>query len=222
VKNVANSNCGRFLVRLPFKSDPLVLRSSFDVAKRRYLSLERRSLKDISLREMYIAFTKEYLELGHMSPTCNKIPPGPHYFIPHQCVLRPDSTSTKLRVVFDASAKTTSAQSLNGILMVGPTIQRELLLSLVRFRLNRFALTADISKMYRPVSLAEEDRNYQLIVWRENPSDELQIFRLNTVTYGTSSAPFLGIRSLQELGVRNRDKHEIGLYIINSHAYWSR
>jgi len=121
--------------------------------------------------------------------------------------------------VFDASAKTTSAQSLNDILMVGPTIQRELLLSLVRFRLNRFALTADISKMYRQVSFAEVDRNYQLIVWRENPSDELQIFRLNTVTYGTSSAPFLAIRCLQELGVRNRDKHEIGSYIICNDFY---
>jgi len=39
VKNVANSNCGRFLVRLPFKSDPHVLGSSFDVAKRRFVSL---------------------------------------------------------------------------------------------------------------------------------------------------------------------------------------
>jgi len=201
-----------FLVSLPFKCDPLVLGSSFDVAKRRFLSLERRSLKDSSFREMYIAIMKEYLELGHMSPTCNKIPPGPHYFISHQCVLRPDSTSTKLLVVFDASAKTTSAQALHDILMVGPTIKRELLLSLVRFRLNRFALTADISKMYRQVSLAEEDRNYQLIVWRENPSDELQIFRLNT-------APFLAIRSLQELGVRNRDKHEIGSYIICNDFY---
>jgi len=208
-----------FFVRLLFKSDPLVFGSSFDVAKRRFLSLERTSLKDNSLREMYNAFMKEYLELGLMSPTCNKILPGPHYFTPHQCVLSPDSTSTKLRVVFDASAKTTSAQSLIDILMVGPTIQRELLLSLVRFRLNRFALTADISKMYWQRSLAEEDRNSQLIVWRENPSDELQICRLITVTYGTSSAPVLAIRSLQELGVRNRDKHEIGSYITCNDFY---
>jgi len=115
--------------------------------------------------------------------------------------------------MYIAFMRDSTRTALLHIIIVGPTIQRELLLSLVRFRLNRIALTADISKMYRQVSISKEDRNYQLIVWRENPSDELQIFRLNTVTYGTSSAPFLAILSLQELGVLNRDKHEIHTYI---------
>ncbi|XP_070068139.1 uncharacterized protein [Drosophila takahashii] len=61
-----------------------------------------------------------------MSSTNNKIPDSPHYFIPHQCVLRPQSTSTKLRVVFDASSRTSTQVTLNHILMVGPTIQKEL------------------------------------------------------------------------------------------------
>ncbi|XP_061391232.1 uncharacterized protein LOC133326618 [Musca vetustissima] len=92
----------------------------------------------------------------------------PHYYIPHHCVLKPNSTSTKLRVVFDASCATSSEKSLNEILMVGPTIQEELFLLLLRFRLHRFALTADIVKMYRQVLISTEDQlEYALlaVVW---------------------------------------------------------
>ncbi|KAM8702663.1 hypothetical protein ACLKA7_000793 [Drosophila subpalustris] len=55
------------------------------------------------MRSMFIAFMEEYLSLGHMTATDNLIPGEPHCFIPYQCVERPQSTSTKLRVVFDAS-----------------------------------------------------------------------------------------------------------------------
>lgn len=45
------------------------------------------------------------------------------YFIPHHAVLKASSSTTKLRVVFDASRKSSSGSSLNDILMIGPTIQ---------------------------------------------------------------------------------------------------
>ncbi|KAH8292648.1 hypothetical protein KR054_009770, partial [Drosophila jambulina] len=94
--------------------------------------LIRRLSRDSNMKPMYLEFMEEYLALGHMSPTDNKIPSTPHYVIPHQCVLRPQSTSTKLRVVFDASCKTSSQVALNDILMVGPTIQEELYSTLLR------------------------------------------------------------------------------------------
>jgi len=53
-------------------------------------------------------------------------------------------------------------------------------------------MSADITIMYRQVVLDEAHRKFQLIIWRETPQDPLQIYRLNTVTYGTASAPFLG------------------------------
>ncbi|KAH8346294.1 hypothetical protein KR084_005848, partial [Drosophila pseudotakahashii] len=189
---------GRFEVRLPFKTDPIRLGNSFEVAKRRFCSLERRLSRDPDMKKMYLEFMEEYLSLGHMSPT-DKIPSAPHYVIPHQCVLRPQSTSTKLRVVFDASCKSSTQISLNDILMVGPTIQDELYSTLLRFRLHRFALTADVKKMYRQVMVNEADRQFQPIVWRRDPSESLRLYKLNTVTYGTGPAPFLAIRCLKRL-----------------------
>jgi len=97
---------GHFEVRLPFKLESNHLGSSFDIAKRRFLSLERRLEKSTDLKLLYTEFMEEYLMLGHMSQIEYVVPQTSHYFIPHQCVLRPESTSTKLRVVFDASCKT--------------------------------------------------------------------------------------------------------------------
>ncbi len=137
---------GRLQVRMPFKADRKLLGHSYETAVRRFQALERRTLKDPELRKMYLDFMNEYKALGHMSPTNNKIPSGPHYFIPHQCVLRTESTTTKLRVVFDASSRTSSQISLNELLMVGPTIQEKLYSTLLSFRLHKYALTADIQK----------------------------------------------------------------------------
>lgn len=67
--------------------------------------------------------------------------------------------------------------------------------------------------------VAEKDRNFQLVLWREKPTDDLQAFRLNTVTYGTSAAPFLAIRSLQELGFRHKDSHATGAEVICNDFY---
>ncbi|XP_037944366.1 uncharacterized protein LOC119677169 [Teleopsis dalmanni] len=113
---------GRLKVQLPFKSNFNLLGQSYETAKNRFLSLERRLSKDCMLQKLYMEFMAEYRDLGHMTLTTDNFSSTPHYYIPHQCVLRPQSTSTKLRVVFDASCRTFSQVSLNDILMVGPTV----------------------------------------------------------------------------------------------------
>ncbi|GFW13521.1 DUF1758 domain-containing protein [Trichonephila clavipes] len=65
------------------------------------------------------------------------------YYLPHHAVLR-DSSTTKLRVVFDASAKSTSGYSLNDILMVGPRVQRDVYPILLSFRTFQIAVCADL------------------------------------------------------------------------------
>ena len=125
-----------------------------------------------------------------MSPIENTVPRKPHYFIPHQCVMRAQSTTTMLRVVFDASSKTSTLISLNETLIVGPTIQKDLFLALLQFKLNKFAVTVDVTKIYRQVRVHKDDRIFQLILWRERPELPLQIYELNTVTYSTAPAPF--------------------------------
>ncbi|GFV28629.1 DUF1758 domain-containing protein [Trichonephila clavipes] len=67
------------------------------------------------------------------------------------------------------------------------------------FLIRWVAFAADIEKMYRQILISDEDCKYQRIVWRATPSDSLKSFELQTITYGTSCAPFLALRTLQQL-----------------------
>ncbi|XP_075150831.1 uncharacterized protein LOC142224938 [Haematobia irritans] len=131
---------------------------------------------------------------------------GAKYFIPHHCVLRPERSTTKLRVVFDASTKTSSGKSLNDVLYTGPTLQNDLFAILLRFRLPRFVFTTDIEKMFRQILIHPRDRPYQIILWRNNTTEPINYFTLNTVTYGTRPAPYLAIRCLKEI-IRENKMH---------------
>ncbi|XP_062699464.1 uncharacterized protein LOC115268100 [Aedes albopictus] len=138
--------------------------------------------------------------MNHMEIVHSKDKSKVRYYIPHSCVIKPDSTSTKLRVVFDASAKTSSNISLNDIQHSGPVIQRELFDLLLDFRCHDKVATADVVKMYRQVNLHEEDSWFQCILWRNDPSEEIQVYRLKTVTYGEAASSFLACRALHEVG----------------------
>ncbi|XP_073811778.1 uncharacterized protein [Musca autumnalis] len=199
--------------------DPNSLGDSRDIALRRFLSIERKLNKNTDLKKDYSLFLREYEELGHMSPIDDTDVSVPNYYIPHHCVLRPNSVSTKLRVVFDASCRTSSQMSLNDIMMVGPTIQNNLLITLLRFRCHRYGLTADIIKMYRQVMVHPEDRQLQLILWRGDSTHPVKTYALNTVTYGTATAPYLAIRSLRYAAERFPKQYEVGKAVVTNDFY---
>ncbi|XP_055615401.1 uncharacterized protein LOC129761693 [Toxorhynchites rutilus septentrionalis] len=111
---------------------------------------------------------------------------SPQYFLPHHAVLRPESSTTKLRTVFDASCKSQSGLSLNDVLLTGPTIQQSLIALVMRFRMHAYVVTADIAKMYRQIMVHPTDQPLQRIYWRDDKNTTLKIFQLQTVTYGTN------------------------------------
>ncbi|XP_011884088.1 PREDICTED: uncharacterized protein LOC105571229 [Vollenhovia emeryi] len=196
---------GRFVVRLPQRSE-VHLGESKEQALRRLLSLERRFTKDSKLREGYVNFMDDYLKKNHMSLSQNiETQEAECCVLPHQAVVRQESVTTKLRVVFDASAKTTVGTSLNDRLMPGPNLQRELVDIILRFRTHPYVITADIAMMYRQILVNEKDRALQRILWRRDPSEPVQLYDLNTVTYGTSCAPYLAMRCLRELAAVSQD-----------------
>ncbi|XP_039299277.1 uncharacterized protein LOC120355056 isoform X4 [Nilaparvata lugens] len=197
--NVQRGQDGRFSVALPKKDNFDLLGQSRHQALVRFHSLEKRLATNAELRSQYVAFMDEYESLGHMSPVPDSQPYEKCFHIPHHPVFKPDSTTTKLRVVFDASAKSNTGISLNEALHVGHTVQPELFDIVLRFRTHRVAFIADITKMYRQILVHPEDRNLQRIFWRSNVNDPIQEYVLNTVSYGTSPAAFLATRTLNHL-----------------------
>ncbi|UYV69790.1 hypothetical protein LAZ67_7000738, partial [Cordylochernes scorpioides] len=200
--NHGRDSHGRYWVKLPFRQHRPLLGESREKALRRFLLLERKLCKNVKLYDQYRGFMKEYEHLNHME----RVPIAEVkrelcrcYYMPHHPVIREQSTTTKKRVVFDASAKSENKVSLNQFLHKGPKIQQDVFFILLRFRTYPVAITADIEKMYRQIRIHPEDADYQRILWRPSPEEPVVDYRLLTVTYGTTSAPFLAMRTLQQL-----------------------
>ncbi|XP_063993414.1 uncharacterized protein LOC135171055 [Diachasmimorpha longicaudata] len=204
-QHVSRNSEGRYVVALPFNEKKAQLGTSLFQAKRRLLSLERKFQWNPKLAEEYTKVINEYIDLGHMKKVNAELEDG--FYLPHHAVIKETSLTTKTRVVFDGSARSSTGLSLNDALMVGPTIQDDILSLVLRFRLHNYILTGDIEKMYRQVLVRPEDRKYQRILWREK--DKINTYELQTVTFGLSSAPFLAVRCLHQLANDEYERYPV-------------
>ena len=206
------SDC-RYQVTLPRKPDMQPLGDSRTQALSRYLSNERSIIKR-KIWEPFQEVIQGYLDLDHAEPVSASDPlPLQHYYLPMHAVFKESSTSTKIRVVFDGSATTTSGSSLNQSLLVGPTLQPTLSNILLKFRYYPVALNADISKMYREVQLSSQDKDLHRFIWRASPNLPVQDYRMTRVTFGVSASPYLAVRTLQQTA----DDHGEGYPNVTSH-----
>ncbi|XP_075150812.1 uncharacterized protein LOC142224919 [Haematobia irritans] len=217
---------GRYVVRLPFKKEfphTLSLGSSRFLALGQYLRLEKTLSTDLDLRQQYHSVLKEYISLKHMEQTSStEICTEGKYFsfyLPHHAVVRPDHRSTKVRVVFNGSRKTKSGQSLNNVLYTGPTLQNDLMSIILNWRRYKYVYSADIEKMYRQIKVHPLDRPYQRILFENEPAGPIKDYQLNTVTFGINCAPFLAIRTLQQLASDSEDQFPIAAQILRTETY---
>lgn len=200
---------GRYVVNLPFNDNLTPLGDSLGNAIKSLQNLERRFAKSPQLKAEYSKFIEEYISLGHMEETERIGVPDTSFYLPHHPVFKKTGNINKIRVVFDASRKTTAGISLNDKLMVGPRLQDDLVDVLQRFRKHKIAFTCDIAKMYRQILVHVPHREYQRIVWRDSTQQPIRHFLLKTVTYGTSAASYLATKSLQQLAWDESTKYPL-------------
>ena len=189
---------GRYEVELPFNPDAPPIGESFNQAKRRFLALEKR-LQSTGLKQDYTDYINGYKDAGHMERVPTEDLDKPHhqvFYLPHHNVMK-DSSTHKLRVVFDGSAKSSSGWSLNASLMTGPTLQDNLTDILLRFRFHTIALCADVEKMYRQVCLKRSSRDYHRLLWRDQPGEPIEVWRMTRVTFGIRSSAHQAVKALQ-------------------------
>ncbi|XP_072384596.1 uncharacterized protein [Diabrotica undecimpunctata] len=212
-------NDGRFIVSIPLKESPNSLGESRQIAAKQFYHLERRFNSNPLLQQQYFEFMQEYIDMGHMSKCSPSSSDKVSYFLPHHPVIKEESSTTKLRVVFNGSSPSSSGVSFNNLQMVGPIIQSDLLSILLRFRQHTYVVSADIAKMYRQVLVNPEQRNLQQILWRFSPEEELSPYQLNTITYGTASASFLATRCLLQLSLESSGTNPKAAQIIRDDFY---
>ena len=186
---------GRFKVALPRRTDAPPLGES----RRHVLEMFHSNECSVLRKGNWATFqevVQEYLDLGHAEP----VPPTPfsspassHYYLPMHGVVKNSSTSTKLRVLYDASAKTTSCVSLNDTLLVGLALFKPIDHILLKFRMYIVAISGDIGKTYRAVELEESDKEFHHFLWRTTKNGPTKDYCMTRVTFGVTSSPFLAI-----------------------------
>lgn len=214
-KNITRTSDGRYVVALPFNKKIDQLGTSRLRALRRFFALENRLNKDQNLKNQYHEVIEEYFTLNHMEPAPDS---EEGFYLPHHAIIKTSSMTTKLRVVFDGSATSSTGISLNETLFVGPTIQSDLFSILLKFRLHNYVITGDIEKMYRQVLVRPQDRDYQRIIWRDK-NGQISTYRLKTVTFGLGPAPFLAVRCINQLTRDEGDSFPRARSTLNSDLY---
>ena len=186
---------GRYEVQLPWKKPRQDLPNNYELSLKRLKGLLRRLRNDPDVLREYDTVIKTQLNQGIVElvedPTGADIA-GVHY-LPHHAVIRKDRTTTKLRVVYDASARA-HGPSLNDCLNPGPKFDQNILDLLMRFRAHRVAVTSDIEKAFLMISVATRDRDFLRFLWVDDPSKEdptVLVHRFTRVVFGVSCSPFL-------------------------------
>ena len=114
-------------------------------------------------------------------------------------VRKESSSTTKLRVAFDASAETDPGSSLYDQFLVGPTVHGSLIDVLIRFRRHRVAVTTDVGKMYRAVLLTEKQRDLHRFLWREDRKQPIRDYRMTcTLTLDVCASSFAANMALKQ------------------------
>lgn len=112
------------------------------------------------------------------------------FYMPHREVIRDNSATTKVRVVFDASAHRAGHDSLNNRLSKGVDLNPAILNLLVRFRFGKVAACADLMKAFLHIKIREADRDWLRFLWIDE-DDRLVAYRMTSVPFGATCSPFL-------------------------------
>ena len=185
---------GHYEVSLPWIRDYSELPCHYNLSFNRLKYLQFRLLRRPELLTEYNNIFREQLQKGIIERVeTDSIAVNVTHYMPHHAVIREDKKTTKLRIVYDGSARGDGDElSLNDCLQTGPNMIPKLFDILVKFRLHPIALVADIEKAFLMIGITEEDRDKLRFLWFENPNDihsPIIQFRFKKVVYGLRPSP---------------------------------
>ncbi|GFX51379.1 integrase catalytic domain-containing protein [Trichonephila clavipes] len=216
----------RYVVELPFRKHWNELSNNISVAKQRFQSLWRRLLKDKTLYTQYKETIQDYLNQGIIEKV-NDTEINVHkpmYYLPHQAIKKEGRVTTSTRIVFDAASHQANELSLNDCLWPGPNLNPNLLDVLINFRLNRVAISSDISQAFLQICLADKHKDFVRFLWTDsNPRIgeklTLQVYRFNRVIFGVNSSPFLLAATIKYHIEKYNEIHPITVQHLDSFMY---
>ena len=186
---------GCYETGLPWKGYHLPLPTNKSGSLKRLQQLLKK-LERTNTYDQYDAIIQEQREDGIVEPAPTE-PKGTEFYIPHRAVVRENAETTKLRFVYDASARENANQpSLNDCLHPGPPLQNLLWNVLVRARFYPVLLTGDLQKAFLQVRMKEEERDALRFHWKFKGHSEIETLRFTRALFGLTSSPFLLLNSI--------------------------
>ena len=107
------------------------------------------------------------------------------------------SATTPVRIVFNALSKPTDGKSLNDCLLTRPSLTAKLHDILLTCHQGKFAITADISKVFHRIIVNEQDRECLKFLWFNLETEEQRTFRFRVAMFGATCSPYLLQETLQ-------------------------
>ncbi|XP_045205909.2 uncharacterized protein LOC123558098 [Mercenaria mercenaria] len=188
----------RYFVTWPWRDGDPNVPNNRQLALGRLKSLVSRLESKPDVLKKYDNVIREQLEKGIIEKVETFQQDGILHYLPHHAVIKVDKSTTKLRIVYDASAKTKCENnSLNECLYRGPVLLNDLCGILLRFRIHQVAIVSDIEKAFLQIGLQESQRDVTRFLWVkdiDNPAvtqKQIQEYRFCRVPFGIISSPFL-------------------------------
>ena len=209
---------GQYQIATIWKKDRPDLPNNRAMAQSRFQQLNTRLSKKDWVAKEYCQKLESWKEKGYLEP----VPPSQlyepkAYYLPHFPVVRPDKSSTKVRPVMDAAAKTRNL-CLNDALLTGPNLINNLVEVLTRMRKNPVMLGCDIKEMYKRILLPPEDKDYHRIFWFEDPNDPSSVkqYRFTCHVFGNKASPNVAIYVIKKHAEEHKDKYPLAADIIQN------
>lgn len=217
-EGIRKNEQGHCEMPLPFKQRPH-LPDNRRLAEIRLEHLKRKFNKDEKYKRDYITYMKDIIERGDVEEVHNEGKQGEQWYIPHHGIYHPKKP-TKLRVVFDCSAKH-NGTSLNDHLLQGPDLINNLTGILLRFRQHPIALMCDIEKMFHQFHVQQCDRDYLRFLWWKNGNTETQpqVYRMKVHLFGAASSPGCANYGLKYLAKEHCHTHPVGSEFMEKDFY---
>ncbi|XP_049872391.1 uncharacterized protein LOC126371185 isoform X4 [Pectinophora gossypiella] len=189
--NISVNEDGRYEVSLLWKEGCPEPDANYDVAQKRLQSTTRKLIKTGNLQSYSDVF-KTWQREGIIEEVIVDNKNEGHY-IPHHTVIKPSSTTTMLRPVFDASAKDCKGLSLNDCIDKGINLIELIPKLLILFRRGAYGAIADIAKAFLQISVSKNDRKYLKFLWWKDfeMQQEVVTYQHNRVMFGVNCSPFL-------------------------------
>ena len=213
---------GRYIASYPWIKNPGELPDNRSLVYAMLVSIEKRLMKNSNYAMLYrrqvddmierkVARKLEEKELLEYKKA--------KFYISHFAVMKPDSKTTPCRIVFNSSKKYLG-HSLNDYLAKGPSLLKQLLGILLRFRLGRVGFIGDISKMFHSVDIPVEDQMTHLFLWRDMVTNKCpDTYAITVVNFGDRPSSTIAQIALKKTAVKGKEISKKASEIILNNSY---